>query len=634
MLLLTRVSGLTSGGENMENNNVENNMLNFEKDKNPQQTDTLSDERRVKVMSPSMLVFKRFIRNKLAVIGFIILAFMFLFSFVGPFFSPYKSRDRFYTFEEMAKEYAEFKVIGPQDWKYLVRSDEYLAAAMQATAKLSSKEPSFVYEDSNGKKQTGYLTYIGDRVAILSSQYELARYVDGEVTASDSGTVLSEELVALIIQKSQELAAAKEKEGTLEFEGVTYKLVKQFNPEDRLQTIYSVSTDSDIGILHRLSFHSITDDKSLEALFKDYEFVKQALIGFANGGNAEFNMGTDRFRISALDSNGYADVLRNNQMIAKITNYNLGPKVSTFLSFEYKEAARQACEQVKSGKGTFTFPDADGNEVEYEVELKDFYYTITRIEQTYMLARYKAPFTENQLNGKPSINPLGTEESGFDVLTRLMYGGRISLMVGFVVVFIEIIIGVIMGGVAGYFSGWVDVIIMRFIELFNCIPFYPLLMIIVAGLDAARVGNSVRIMLLMAVLGILSWPGIARIVRGQILSLREQDFMVAAEATGLPVGRRIFRHLIPNVVPLLIVSATMSLGGIIITEATLSFLGLGVKYPAASWGSIINQANDFVVMSQYWWVWIPAGILILLTVLGFNFVGDGLRDAFDPKMKR
>ena len=192
----------------------------------------------------------------------------------------------------------------------------------------------------------------------------------------------------------------------------------------------------------------------MEALFKDYEFVKQALIGFANGGNAEFNMGTDRFRISALDSNGYADVLRNNQMIAKITNYNLGPKVSTFLSFEYKEAARQACEQVKSGKGTFTFPDADGNEVEYEVELKDFYYTITRIEQTYMLARYKAPFTENQLNGKPSINPFGTEESGFDVLTRLMYGGRISLMVGFVVVFIEIIIGVIMGGVAGYFSGW------------------------------------------------------------------------------------------------------------------------------------------------------------------------------------
>ncbi|NLB61207.1 MAG: ABC transporter permease [Clostridiales bacterium] len=308
-----------------------------------------------------------------------------------------------------------------------------------------------------------------------------------------------------------------------------------------------------------------------------------------------------------------------------MTDYNLGPKSPTFLSLEYKDAVREACSKVSSGKGSFIFPDANGTDVEYEVELKDFYYTVTRIEQTYMLARYKAP------TGK---NLLGTESSAFDVVTRLMYGGRVSLMVGFVVVLIELIIGVILGGIAGYFSGWVDVIIMRFIELFNCIPFYPLLMIIVAGLDAARVGNDIRILLLMVVLGVLSWPGIARIVRGQILSLREQDFMVATEATGIPVRRRIFRHLIPNVIPLLIVTATMSLGGIIITEATLGFLGLGVKYPAASWGSIINQANDFVVMSQYWWVWIPAGALILLTVLGFNFVGDGLRDAFDPKMKR
>ena len=204
--------------------------------------------------------------------------------------------------------------------------------------------------------------------------------------------------------------------------------------------------------------------------------------------------------------------------------------------------------RLSPAKEPFTFPDADGNEVEYEVELKDFYYTITRIEQTYMLARYKAPFTENQLNGKPSINPFGTEESGFDVLTRLMYGGRISLMVGFVVVFIEIIIGVIMGGVAGYFSGWVDVIIMRFIELFNCIPFYPLLMIIVAGLDAARVGNSVRTMLLMAVLGILSWHGHCKNCSRSDTIIARAGLYGSKRSNWSPVGRRIFRHLIPNVV--------------------------------------------------------------------------------------
>jgi peptide/nickel transport system permease protein len=153
-------------------------------------------------------------------------------------------------------------------------------------------------------------------------------------------------------------------------------------------------------------------------------------------------------------------------------------------------------------------------------------------------------------------------------------------------------------------------------------------------MDTLEVEPMTRIFLLMAILGILGWTGIARVVRGQILSLREQDFMVAAEATGIRTGRRIFRHLVPNVMPLLIVQATAGLGGIIISEATLGFLGLGVKYPLASWGSIINVSSDAYVMTNFWFMWIPAGLLILLTVLGFNFVGDGLRDAFDPKMKR
>ena len=221
-----------------------------------------------------------------------------------------------------------------------------------------------------------------------------------------------------------------------------------------------------------------------------------------------------------------------------------------------------------------------------------------------------------------------------DVLTRLMYGGRISLMVGFVVIFFETFIGVIIGGISGYFGGWVDTMLMRLVDLFNAIPFYPMVIIMGSVMDAYRVSGYARIFFLMVVLGVLGWTGIARVTRGQILSLREQDFMVATEATGIRTSRKIFRHLIPNVMPLLIVNATMGLGGVIISEATLGFLGLGVKYPLASWGSIINQATDMYVMRTCWWIWIPAGCLIMLSVLGFNFVGDGLRDAYDPKMKR
>jgi peptide/nickel transport system permease protein len=140
---------------------------------------------------------------------------------------------------------------------------------------------------------------------------------------------------------------------------------------------------------------------------------------------------------------------------------------------------------------------------------------------------------------------------------------------------------------------------------------------------------------LMLILGFLGWPGIARLVRGQILSLREQEFMTAAEACGLGIRRRIFRHLIPNVMPQLIVTATMGLGGVILTESTLSFLGLGVKHPMATWGTMINSvATSAHEMTAHTYIWIPVGLLICLTVIAFNFVGDGLRDAFDPKMKR
>ena len=216
----------------------------------------------------------------------------------------------------------------------------------------------------------------------------------------------------------------------------------------------------------------------------------------------------------------------------------------------------------------------------------------------------------------------------------VMYGGRVSLLVGFVVVFIETIIGVILGGIAGYFGKWVDNIIMRIVDVFYCIPSMPLMIILGAAMDAMQVKNELRLLALMLVLGFLGWPGIARMVRGQILSLREQEFMTATEACGISVSRRIFRHLVPNVIPQLIVICTMGLGSTIITEATLSFLGLGVKFPFASWGSIISAVNDAYVMTTYLFVWIPAGICLLIAVLGFNFVGDGLRDAFDPRMNR
>ena len=229
---------------------------------------------------------------------------------------------------------------------------------------------------------------------------------------------------------------------------------------------------------------------------------------------------------------------------------------------------------------------------------------------------------------------LGTDADGMDVLTRIMYGGRISLTISFIVVFMEVILGIIFGGLAGYFAGWVDTLIMRIVDIFNCLPTLPLMLIIGAILDALKVPANVRIYYMMAFLTFFGWTGIARMVRGQILSLREQEFMVSATARGLSTSRKIFRHLIPNVMPQLIVSMTLGLGSVILSEATLSYLNLGVPKPYAAWGGMIGDIKDPIILQNYPNLWMPAGLCIVLAVLAFNFVGDGLRDAFDPKMKR
>ena len=253
-------------------------------------------------------------------------------------------------------------------------------------------------------------------------------------------------------------------------------------------------------------------------------------------------------------------------------------------------------------------------------------YVVYQMDKTKKLVDDHAP---------PSLEHwLGTDADGMDVLTRIMYGGRISLTISFIVVILEVILGIILGGLAGYFAGWVDTLIMRIVDIFNCLPTLPLMLIIGAILDAIGVKANERIYWMMAFLTFFGWTGIARVVRGQILSLREQEFMVSATARGLTTKRKIFRHLIPNVMPQLIVSMTLGLGSVILSEATLSYLNLGVPKPYAAWGGMIGDIKDPVILQNYPNLWIPAGLCIVLAVLAFNFIGDGLRDAFDPKSKK
>jgi len=265
-------------------------------------------------------------------------------------------------------------------------------------------------------------------------------------------------------------------------------------------------------------------------------------------------------------------------------------------------------------------------------------YTVDGVEYT-LHQTTETQLIDNFLSAPSAEHPLGTDDQGYDILVRLMYGGQISLIVSFLAVFLITIFGVILGGISGFFGGAVDNVIMRICDVLMCLPGVPILLIVSTVLDGwiklDWIEADARIYLLMIFLSFISWPGTARLVRGQILSLREQEYMVAAEAMGYSTARKIFKHLVPNVMPQLIVQMSLSLGSMILYEATLSYLNLGVKAPKAAWGTMINIiSTNQDILQNHWYVWVPAGVCIVIAVLGFNFVGDGLRDALDPKARR
>jgi peptide/nickel transport system permease protein len=226
---------------------------------------------------------------------------------------------------------------------------------------------------------------------------------------------------------------------------------------------------------------------------------------------------------------------------------------------------------------------------------------------------------------------LGTDEVGRDLLSRLLFGARISLTVGVFAVIMEILIGTVLGAIAGYYGGWIDYALMRLTDVFLSIPLLPLLLVLTAIVAASSSRAALSFGVIVVIIGALSWPPVARLVRASFLSLREREFAEAARAVGNNDGRIIFRHLLPNAVAPIVVQATLDVAGVIILESTLSFLGLGIQPPTASWGNML--ANAASNLQQAWWAAVFPGLCILVTVLAINYIGDGLRDALDPNMR-
>ena len=538
---------------------------------------SLNDDRRVKVLSPGMLVAKRFIRNRMAVTGLVILIFMFVFSFIGGLVSPYGQDQFFYSDKTIRKSFGEAKE--NTEFRYGSNSDELFGLTAQAKAMLAIQQGKDTFNFSNHNYT---MNKVSDEMFTISCDGVMVGYAAKDMVNADAA---DQKLSFEFNYQALTAYATGAKEFTAD--GVTYALA-----EDGGVTL----DGADYAYISRYLVQAISPDVFLSRDFKDKLL---ATIATAQDGKATFTY-TDESLIM-------------NEPEQTEDGENADGQTSG-INTEDPNAPKQD-------------DTSDTATAEYDLEFK-------AATNSWQILQEKSSRQYDQYSFPNMKHWLGTDMYGMDMLTRLMYGGRVSLLIGFIVIIIETVIGVIFGGISGYFGGWVDNLIMRIVDIFYCIPSMPVIIILGAAMDASRVDPTIRMVYLMLILGFLGWAGIARLVRGQILSLREQEYMAAAEACGLSVSRRIFKHLIPNVVPQLIVTCTMGLGSVIIMEATLSFLGLGVKFPFASWGNIISDVNDTHVLTTYWFIWIPAGVLLLLTVLAFNLVGDGLRDAFDPKMKR
>ena len=603
-----------------------------------------------KIESPSVMAVKAFFRRKLAVVALVVLIALFLFVFIGPYFFP---MDLNYTDPlqaNMAPIYSLMRV--PSDLKDNIRDINGFA---DFTVGVSQDNNLYIWGNTKNNLTNVDYTNFPEEIqegnvayAAAGSDHIIAITTDGKVVGwgtssngqygylkneNDPYTQMPEELLEGTIDPAQvrqlicgyQVTALVMEDGTMYMWGNNNAMLSlpEFTKSDKYTTgIQKVAFSNYYAILLRED-GTVTGGQTLT-------FNMQSAYSNVDGTikNLRSYM-SDRTVVDiAATNNCYCFVMDDGSLVvfgaAEYGEKDIPVETTNEKIVEIKAGTRHFVAIGESGT-VYTWGHNDGGQCDVAGSTTDEIFTGAK--QTYLV------------NGDGELTDcagfkgylLGTDGRGRDILTRIVHGGKMTMTIGAVAVIVSTVIAIIVGCLAGYFGGWVDMLLMRVTEIFSSLPFLPFAMMLSYVIRTMPIDETTRIFIIMIMLGLLSWTGLARMIRAQVLAEREKEFVIAAQSMGVKENRIAFKHILPNVISIILVNVTLDFAGCMLTESSLSYLGFGVQQPQPTWGNMLYGANNSIVIQNYWWQWVFPAIALSIATISINIIGDTLRDVLDPK---
>ena len=612
----------------------------------------LTDEEKFaveQIESPAKMTVKAFFRRKLAVLALVVLISLFLFVFIGPYFFPMEltytdplqaNMAPIYTLLDVPDELADnVKEINSfSDFSVGVSNDNNFYMWGKTKNALTKVDLSVIPDSiQEGKVLT----------AAAGSDHIIAITTDGKIIGwgnSSTGQYGYKKVETdPYIQMPTEFI-----EGTIDASAVDQllcgyqvtglvldgRLYMWGNPNTMLSLKEFANSDKYTSGVKKIAFSNyyaivLMEDGTVTG-GQTLTFNRQSAYSSTEGkiSNLKTFLADKKVVDIAATNNCYALVLEDGSVVvfgAVEYGENLIPAIGEDEKYVSIAAGTRHFVATTDKGVAYAWGHNDGGQtnISGEEAVKVF----AGSKQTYLVN------ADNDVTAKSGFKGylMGTDDMGRDILTRIVHGGKMTMTIGAVAVIVSSIIAIIVGCLSGYFGGWVDLLLMRITEIFSSIPFLPFAMMLSYVIRTMPIGETMRIFIIMIMLGLLSWTGLARMIRGQVLAEREKEFVIAAQSMGVKENRIAFKHILPNVISIILVNMTLNFASCLLTESSLSYLGFGVQQPQPTWGNMLYGANNSIVIQNYWWQWVFPSIFLSIATISINIIGDTLRDVLDPK---